>query len=66
MKKKFIIAGGGTGGHIYPGIAIAKALESLNPQIEVEFVGAEIGLEKKIVPREGFPLHLLEIGRAHV
>jgi len=63
MKKKFLIAGGGTGGHIYPGIAIAKSLESLNPNIEVEFVGSNLGLEKNIVPREGFKLHMLPAGK---
>lgn len=63
MKKKFLIAGGGTGGHIYPGIAIAKAIESLNPNVEVEFVGTSLGLEKTIVPREGYELHLVSGGK---
>jgi UDP-N-acetylglucosamine--N-acetylmuramyl-(pentapeptide) pyrophosphoryl-undecaprenol N-acetylglucosamine transferase len=63
MKKKIVIAGGGTGGHIYPGIAIAKALEKLDSNIEVHFVGSTLGLETKIVPREGFPLHLLPAGK---
>ncbi len=63
MKRKFIIAGGGTGGHIYPGIAIGRALEAMNPELEVEFVGSQLGLETKIVPREGFPLHLLSAGK---
>lgn len=63
MKKKFFVAGGGTGGHIYPGIAIARALESLNPELEVEFVGSQMGLETKIVPREGFTLHILSAGK---
>jgi UDP-N-acetylglucosamine--N-acetylmuramyl-(pentapeptide) pyrophosphoryl-undecaprenol N-acetylglucosamine transferase len=63
MGKKFLVAGGGTGGHIYPGIAIARALESLNPDLEVEFVGSQLGLETKIVPREGFTLHLLAAGK---
>lgn len=63
MKKKFLIAGGGTGGHIYPGIAIAKAIENLDPNIEVEFVGTSLGLEKTIVPREGYELHLISGGK---
>ncbi len=63
MKKKFLIAGGGTGGHIYPGIAIAKAIESLDSNIEVEFVGTPLGLEKTIVPREGYRLHLISGGK---
>lgn len=62
-KQKFLIAGGGTGGHIYPGIAIARAMENLDPQLSIEFVGSLVGLETKIVPREGFPLHLLSAGK---
>ena len=62
-----ILAGGGTGGHIYPGIAIAQSLQSLAEQegeeICVHFVGAYGGLEEKIVPREGYPLHLLRVGK---
>lgn len=63
MKKKFIVAGGGTGGHIYPGVAIARALESIDGDVEVEFVGSQLGLETKIVPREGYPLHILSAGK---
>ena len=64
-KKSVVIAGGGTGGHIYPGIAIAKAIQSRDPEVEVHFVGAKGGLEEKIVPKEGFPLHLVPIGKLH-
>ena len=63
MKRKFFIAGGGTGGHIYPGVAIAKALESINTNLDIEFVGSQLGLETKIIPREGFVLHLLSAGK---
>lgn len=63
MKKIIIIAGGGTGGHIYPGVAIARALQKKNPEIEVHFVGSPQGLETSIVPREGFPLHLIQVGK---
>lgn len=58
-----MIAGGGTGGHIYPGIAIAKALIRLDPDIQIHFVGTSSGLETKIIPREGFPLHLIAGGK---
>lgn len=64
-KQTVIIAGGGTGGHIYPGIAIARAVERLHPEIEVHFVGAQGGLEEKIIPREKFPLHTVPIGKLH-
>jgi UDP-N-acetylglucosamine--N-acetylmuramyl-(pentapeptide) pyrophosphoryl-undecaprenol N-acetylglucosamine transferase len=59
-----VIAGGGTGGHIYPGVAIAKAIQ-LKSNFEVHFVGATGGLEEKIIPRENFPLHLISIGKLH-
>lgn len=60
---KLVIAGGGTGGHIYPAIAIAKAVMRASPQSEIHFVGTEMGLEKKIVPRENFPLHFVASGK---
>jgi UDP-N-acetylglucosamine--N-acetylmuramyl-(pentapeptide) pyrophosphoryl-undecaprenol N-acetylglucosamine transferase len=65
QTRNIIIAGGGTGGHIYPGIAVARAAERLHPEFKVHFVGAQGGLEEKIVPREGFPLHLVPVGRLH-
>lgn len=65
-KKTIVIAGGGTGGHIYPGIAIARAIQKLDPSVEIHFVGTAQGLETKIVPREGFPLHLIESGKLNV
>lgn len=48
-----ILTGGGTGGHIYPAIAIAKALLKNFPGAEILYVGTEKGLESKIVPQEG-------------
>jgi UDP-N-acetylglucosamine--N-acetylmuramyl-(pentapeptide) pyrophosphoryl-undecaprenol N-acetylglucosamine transferase len=60
--KRVLIAGGGTGGHIYPAIAIAQVLKRRNADSEVHFIGAKSGLETKIVPREGYPLHLLNVG----
>lgn len=66
IKKTIVIAGGGTGGHIYPGIAIARAIQKMDPTVEVHFVGTALGLETKIVPREGFPLHLIESGKLNV
>lgn len=65
MKKNVVIAGGGTGGHIYPGIALAEKLKNLHPDYQVHFVGAVGGLEEKIVPHHGYPLHLLRVDRLH-
>ncbi len=56
-----IIAGGGTGGHIYPGIAIAQEFKRRDAGSQVLFVGTARGLETKIVPREGFGLELIEV-----
>ena len=63
MKRNVIVAGGGTGGHIYPGIAIAKAMMAVDPEIQVHFVGTEEGLEARIIPREGFQLHFIQGGK---
>ncbi|MBO0858887.1 MAG: undecaprenyldiphospho-muramoylpentapeptide beta-N-acetylglucosaminyltransferase [Chloracidobacterium sp.] len=56
-----IIAGGGTGGHIYPGVAIAQEFRRRDADTQILFVGTARGLETKIVPREGFNLELIEV-----
>jgi UDP-N-acetylglucosamine--N-acetylmuramyl-(pentapeptide) pyrophosphoryl-undecaprenol N-acetylglucosamine transferase len=56
MKKRVVIAGGGTGGHLYPGIALARALMRKDMDIEISFVGTQKGLEAKVLPKEGFDL----------
>ena len=60
---RVLIAGGGTGGHIYPAIAIAKAFKEMNPQVSVEFVGTQTGLESRLVPQAGYKIHFVEAGR---
>lgn len=57
---RVLIAAGGTGGHIYPGIAVAREVMNRNPDSEVRFVGTERGLESKIVPDNGFELACIE------
>jgi UDP-N-acetylglucosamine--N-acetylmuramyl-(pentapeptide) pyrophosphoryl-undecaprenol N-acetylglucosamine transferase len=59
---KMIIAAGGTGGPIFPGVAVAREFLSRDAANEVVFVGTARGLETTIIPREGFPLELLEAG----
>ncbi|MCZ8296152.1 MAG: undecaprenyldiphospho-muramoylpentapeptide beta-N-acetylglucosaminyltransferase [Flavobacterium sp.] len=62
MKKyKFILSGGGTGGHIYPAIAIANALKQRFPDAEFLFVGAEDKMEMQKVPQAGYPIEGLWI-----
>jgi len=56
---KVLIAAGGTGGHIYPGIAVANEIMRRDSESEVLFVGTARGLEKKIVPENGFQLSLI-------
>ncbi|MDR7402590.1 MAG: undecaprenyldiphospho-muramoylpentapeptide beta-N-acetylglucosaminyltransferase [Armatimonadota bacterium] len=51
---RVVIAGGGTGGHVYPGLAVAEALASLAPEAEIVFAGGD-GLERRVVPRAGWP-----------
>src|SRR5688572_29337021 len=56
---KVLIAAGGTGGHIYPGIAVAKEIMRRDERSEVLFVGTSRGLETRIVPENGFQLSLI-------
>jgi UDP-N-acetylglucosamine--N-acetylmuramyl-(pentapeptide) pyrophosphoryl-undecaprenol N-acetylglucosamine transferase len=60
--QKLMIAGGGTGGHIYPAIAIAREYLGRNQSRRVVFVGTERGLERTIVPKAGFPLEFISVG----
>ena len=60
--QTLMIAGGGTGGHIYPAIAIAREFLSRDASRKVIFVGTERGLEKTIVPKAGFPLEFINVG----
>ncbi len=59
---KVVIAGGGTGGHLYPGIAIARELLA-GPGNEVLFVGTKQGIEARVLPREGLPVRFITVGK---
>ncbi|HKO80980.1 MAG TPA: glycosyltransferase, partial [Chitinophagaceae bacterium] len=61
MSKKVIIAGGGTGGHIFPAIAIANALKKIDENIEILFVGAKGKMEMEKVPQAGYKIEGLDI-----
>ena len=52
--KKVVIAGGGTGGHIYPAIGIAQALQRLDATVDIVFIGGRDRLESKLIPQHGF------------
>ena len=59
--KRVIIAGGGTGGHIFPALAIARALQRLQPDTEILFVGAKGKMEMEKVPQAGYAIQGLDI-----
>ena len=59
MPLSVLIAGGGTGGHLYPGIAVARELMARVPDATVTFVGTAAGIEARVVPREGFTLDVI-------
>src|SRR5215469_7339719 len=60
-SPRFLMAGGGTGGHVIPALAVARELRSRGR--EVFFVGTDRGLEAKLVPQEGFRLERINVGR---
>ena len=58
---KVIMTGGGTGGHIYPAIAIANKIKEKCPEAEILFVGTKRGMEKELVPKSGYPLEFITV-----
>ena len=58
---KILMTGGGTGGHVNPALAIADYFKRIDPNTEIAFVGTSHGIENKLVPRAGYPLHHIEI-----
>lgn len=66
---RVIVTGGGTGGHIYPAIAIADKIKEMEPDSEILYIGNEVGLEKDIVPKAGYPIELVTamwLDRSHI
>ncbi|MCA0375956.1 MAG: UDP-N-acetylglucosamine--N-acetylmuramyl-(pentapeptide) pyrophosphoryl-undecaprenol N-acetylglucosamine transferase [Gemmatimonadetes bacterium] len=60
-RVRIVMAGGGTGGHLYPGLAIARALVRLSPRVDPFFVGARRGIEREVLPTTEFPHALLDL-----
>jgi len=58
LAERAVIAGGGTGGHLFPGVAVAKELNALGWE-DVHFVGTAKGIEVRVLPKEGYPLHTI-------
>ena len=65
-EHRFIISGGGSGGHIFPAIAIADALKKRFPHAEILFVGAQGKMEMEKVPKAGYKIKGLKIRPAKV
>lgn len=61
MATSIVIAAGGTGGHIYPGLAVADALRRADPSTRISFLGTTRGLETTLIPEAGFELHLVDM-----
>lgn len=61
MSKRLLFVAGGTGGHLFPALAVATRCRQLQPNVAIEFVGTRGRIEEKIVPREGYPLNFLWI-----
>ncbi|MBL4632558.1 MAG: glycosyltransferase, partial [Kofleriaceae bacterium] len=60
-KHRLVIAGGGTGGHLFPGVAVAEEFLGRHPEGEVLFVGTERGIESRILPGLGYELAKIEV-----
>jgi UDP-N-acetylglucosamine--N-acetylmuramyl-(pentapeptide) pyrophosphoryl-undecaprenol N-acetylglucosamine transferase len=58
-RLRVVIAGGGTGGHLYPGIAVARELVARRPDARISFAGTARGIEARVVPKEGFALDVI-------
>ena len=55
----YVFTGGGTGGHVYPGLAIADEVRARNPESRVVYIGARGRMEASLVPKRGYPIHLV-------
>jgi len=59
---RMLIAGGGTGGHLFPGLALGEEVKTRHPRNDVLFVGSERGIEAREVPKAGYRLCLIDVG----
>ena len=59
--RRVVIAGGGTGGHLFPGVAVVEAIAQLDPSVQVAFVGSPRGIEARAIPKLGYDLELIDV-----
>ena len=59
------IAGGGTGGHVYPALAVVKAMRSAHPAVDLRWIGSRGGVEEELVTRESVPFETIPAGGLH-
>jgi UDP-N-acetylglucosamine--N-acetylmuramyl-(pentapeptide) pyrophosphoryl-undecaprenol N-acetylglucosamine transferase len=59
---RVVIAGGGTGGHLFPGLAVARALKARVPSAQISFAGTSSGIEARVIPASGFELDVIRSG----
>jgi len=59
---RLLVAGGGTGGHLFPGLALGEEVKTRHPRNDVLFVGSARGIEAREVPRAGYPLQIIDVG----
>ncbi len=60
MTKRIVLAGGGTAGHLFPGLAVAQQLQQADDDVEVLLIGAHAALDERLLPRTGFQHHLID------
>lgn len=63
IVMRIVLTGGGTGGHLFPALALAEEIKIRNKGCEILFIGSATGIEKEIISRHGYPLELLDIDR---
>ncbi|HUJ28932.1 MAG TPA: undecaprenyldiphospho-muramoylpentapeptide beta-N-acetylglucosaminyltransferase [Myxococcales bacterium] len=59
---RLLVAGGGTGGHLFPGLALGEEVKTRHPRNDVLFVGSGRGIEAREVPKAGYPLEIIDVG----
>lgn len=61
MIERVVVAGGGTGGHLFPGIAVVEELRRRNPHVKVRFIGTQRGIENRVLPKLGEQLSVINV-----